>query len=124
MNNLAIRDFSPGDHSLDITIIDMYGLVASHPTLTFTRPALLEVQCSVHDSLTIDCTNSTVVESQICSIDDGFHFDCSLPRDIDELATTYNLTAGDHKLFVKTVDVFGQSDTTLVTFTLFRKLSI
>ena len=126
MDNLPIGDFPPGNHTLDITVIDVYGQSVTHPTLTFTRPALLEVQCSVHDSLTIDCTSSTVVESQMCSIDDGSWFDCSLPRDINELATTYNLTLGDHNLTVITVDEFGQSNTTLLTFTLlnFCKLSI
>ena len=59
----------------------------------------------------------------MCSIDDGFRFDCSLPRDIDELATTYNLTSGDHNISVMTLDVFGQSDITVVTFTV-RKLMI
>ena len=119
--SLAIGDFPPGDYSLDITVIDVYGQSVAHPTLTFTRPDLLEVECSVHYSLAIDCTSSTVVESQICSIDDGFRFKCSLPRDIDELANTYNLTAGDHNMTVMTLDEFAQSDITLVTFNV-RKL--
>ena len=120
--SLAIGDFPPGDYSLDITVIDVYGQSVAHPTLTFTRPDLLEVECSVHDSLTIDCTSSTVVESQMCSIDDGSRFDCSLPRDIDELARTFNLTSGDHNLSVMTVDEFGQLDNSLVIFTV-RKLN-
>ena len=120
--SFAIGDFPPGDYSLDITVIDVYGQSVAHPTLTFTRPDLLEVECSVHYSLAIDCTSSTVVESQICSIDDGFRFDCSLPRDIDELARTFNLTSGDHNLTVMTVDEFGQVDNSLVIFTV-RKLN-
>ena len=121
-DNLAIGDFPPGGHSLVITVIDVYGQIVNHPTLTFTRPDLLEVECSVHDELTIDCTNSTVVESQICSIDDGSQFDCSLPRDIVELASTFNLTVGEHNLTVMTLDEFAQADITVVTFTVFRKL--
>ena len=121
-DTLAIGDFPPGDYSLDITVIDVYGQSVTHPTLTFTRPDLLEVECSVHDELTIDCTSSTVMESQMCSIDDGFRFNCSLPRDIDELARTFNLTSGDHNLTVMTVDEFGQVDNSLVIFTV-RKLT-
>ena len=123
MDTLAIGDFPPGEHSLDITVIDVYGQSVTHPTLTFTRPDLLEVECSVHNSLTIDCNSSTVVESQMCSIDDGFRFDCSLPRDIDELASTFNLTVGDHNLTVMTLDEFAQADITVVIFTVFCKLS-
>ena len=121
-DNLVIGDFPPGQHSLDITVNDVYGQSVAHPTLTFTRPDRLEVECSVHDELTIDCTNSTVVESQICSIDDGSQFDCSLPRDIVELASTFNLTVGEHNLTVMTLDGFAQADITVVTFTVFRKL--
>ena len=121
-DNLVIGDFHPGEHSLDITVNDVYGQSVTHPTLTFTRPDLLEVECSVHDEHTIDCTNSTVVESQICSIDDGSQFDCSLPRDIVELASTFNLTVGEHNLTIMTLDEFAQADITVATFTVFRKL--
>ena len=119
---LTIGGFPPGDHGLDITVTDVFGQSVTHPTLTFTRPPLLEVQCSVHDSLTIDCTYTTIVESQMCFIDDGSRFNCSLPRAINELAATYNLTPGDHNLTVITVDEFAQGVTTMVTFTVIRKL--
>ena len=124
VDNLAIGDFPPGDHSLDITVIDVHGQNVTHPTLTFTRPPLLEVQCSVHNSQTIDCTSTTIVESQMCFIDEEPHdrFNCSLPRDINELAATYNLTPGDHNLTVITLDEFAQGVTTMVIFTVFRKL--
>ena len=119
---LSIGDFPPGEHSLDITVTDVHGQNVTHPTIMFTRPPLLEVQCSVHDSQTINCTSTTVVESQMCFIDDGPLFNCSLPRGINELAATYNLTLGDHNLTIITMDEFAQSDITLLTFTVFRKL--
>ena len=120
--SLAIGDFPPGDHSLDIIVIDVHGQSVTHPTLTFTRPPLPDVQCSVHNSQTIDCASFNAVESQMCSIDDGLQFNCSLPHDISELATTYNLKAGDYNLIIRVLDEFGQFDTTLIPFTVFRKL--
>ena len=120
--SFAIGEFSPGDHNLDITVIDVYEQSVAHPTLTFTRPPLLDVQCSVHISQTIDCTSFNAVESQMCSIDDGLQFNCSLPRDISELATIHSLKARDHNLTIRTLDEFGQFDTTLIRITVFRKL--
>ena len=112
---LDIGGFSPGDHSLDITVTDVFGQSVTHPRLTFTRPPLLVVECSAN-SLTVDCSNTTVVESQTCSIDGGTRFDCSLPLDISELAETYSLSIGEHELTITTVDVFTQSDFTRVLF--------
>ena len=112
---LDIGGFSAGDHSLDITVTDVFGQSVTHPRLTFTRPPLLVVECSAN-SLTVDCSNTTVVESQTCSIDGGTRFDCSLPLDISELAETYSLSIGEHELTITTVDVFTQSDFTRVLF--------
>ena len=120
--SLTIGGFPPGDHTLDIIVIDVYEQTVAHPTLTFARPLLLDVQCSVHSSQTIDCTSFNAVESQMCSIDDGPRFNCSLPRNINELATTYDLKAGDHNLTIRTLDEFGQFDTALVPFIIFREL--
>ena len=114
-DNLAIGGFSPGDHSLDITVTDVFGQIVTHPRLTFTRPPLLVVECSAN-SLTVDCSNTTVVESQTCSIDGGTRFDCSLPLNITELAVSLNLTVGQHDLTVITMDVFAQSQIIQVSF--------
>ena len=114
-DNLAIGGFSPGDHSLDITVTDVFGQIVTHPRLTFTRPPLLVVECSAN-SLTVDCSNTTVVESQTCSIDGGTRFDCSLPLNITELAVSLNLTVGQHDLTVITTDVFAQSQIIQVSF--------
>ena len=114
-DNLAIGGFSPGDHSLDITVTDVFGQIVTHSRLTFTRPPLLVVECSAN-SLTVDCSNTTVVESQTCSIDGGTRFDCSLPLDINGLAETYSLSIGNHELTVITMDVFAQSQIVQVSF--------
>ena len=88
-------------------------------TVMFTTPPLLRVTCSVNDNI-FTCNSNNDIAVQTCRFNNGPAMPCQSPFNI----TGLGLPLGPHSLSVMIVDMFEQTLTVPVEFTVESDLMI
>ena len=116
--SIEILDFSPGPHSVLVTVRDMDIRIAAD-TVSFTTPPRPRVECGVTDNI-LTCDSSNPIATQLCRFDGGPPIMCMSPFNVLDLG----LSLGSHTVDLNVTDVFDRTVPVPVTFSVVSDLML
>ena len=117
--NINILDYSPGDHSVLVMVVDKDTRVAG-ASISYTTPPLPRVTCGVIDNI-FTCDSINPIESLICQFDDEPSMPCSSPLN---LLLDLQLSLGPHTLDVTITDIYDRVLMIPLTFSVASDLDL
>ena len=116
---IDILDYSPGEHSVLVMVVDIDSRVAAD-SIPFTTPPQPRVTCGVERNI-LTCDSNNPIAILVCRFDNGPPTPCSTtPLDLVELG----LPLGPHSLDITITDIYDRSLTIPVGFSIVSDLEL